>query len=89
MNNLEYLSSQKFISYSSIGYSMTTTIQVNDNTMHFLKLLREQYKASSYDAVLNILIEKAMKPSKSLAGAGGKLSMKEILKGLRDKSDRY
>jgi len=89
MNNLGSLSSQKLISYSTIDYSMTTTIQVNDNTMHFLKLLREQYKVSSYDAVLNILIEKAMKPSKSLWGAGGKLGMKEILKDLRDKSDRY
>ena len=80
---------KNIINYRPIAYSMSTTIQVNDNTMHLLKLLREQYKASSYDELLNILLKKAMKPSKSLCGAGGKLSMKEILKGLRDKSDRY
>ncbi len=89
MNNLEEISSKKLISYRAIDHSMATTIQVNDNTMQFLKLLREQYKAASYDELLKILIEKAMKPPKSLWGAGGKMGMKEILKGLRDKSDRY
>lgn len=29
------------------------------------------------------MIKKALKPQKSLWGAGGKMSMKEILKGLR------
>ena len=68
---------------------MTTTIQVNEETVNVLKLLRDQFKVPSYDALLKILITKAVKPNKSMWGAGGKLSMKEILKDLRDKSDRY
>lgn len=88
MHNSQH-NNQRFISYRAIGNGMTTTIQVNDDTMQFLKLLREQYKATSYDALLKMLVEKAMKPSKSLWGAGGKMTMKEILKDLRDKSDRY
>lgn len=68
---------------------MTTTIQVNDDTVNFLKMLRKQFNATSYDALIKMLIEKAMKPRRSGYGAGGKLGMKEILKNLRDKSDRY
>jgi hypothetical protein len=67
----------------------TTTIQVQEKTVTVLKLLRDQFKVPSYDALLKILIEKALKPKKSMWGAGGKLSAKEILKDLRDKSDRY
>lgn len=68
---------------------MATTIQVSNDTLDFLKQLREQFKTPSYDALLRMLIEKAMKPQKSMWGAGGKLSMKEIMKGLRDESSRY
>ncbi len=68
---------------------MATTIQVNDDTMQFLKQLREQYASSSYDEVLKVLIAKAMVPTKSLWGKGGSLGMKNILNGLRDKRDRY
>lgn len=68
---------------------MTTTIQVNDDTVNFLKMLRKQFNVASYDELIKILIEKAMKPRKSGYGVGGKLGMKFILKNLRDKSDRY
>ena len=68
---------------------MATTIQVQDDTLAFLKQLQDQFHASSYDALLKILIEKATKPQHSLWGAGGRMSMKEILKDLRDESDRY
>ena len=68
---------------------MATTIQVNENTISILKHLRTQFKVPTYDALLSILIKKALKPSKSMWGAGGKLTMKEILKDLRDESDRY
>ena len=66
---------------------MTTTIQINDDTIKYLKLLRDQYEAQSYDALLKILMEKSMKPQKSMWGAAGKMSMMEILKDLRDESD--
>ncbi len=68
---------------------MTTTIQVGEDTIHFLKHLRKEYNAPSYDALIKIMIQKSTKPQKSLWGAGGKMTMKEILKDLRDESDRY
>ncbi len=68
---------------------MSTTIQVQNDTLEFLKELREQYEVSSYDALLKILIAKAKKPSQSLWGRGGKMKIKEILEGLREKNDRY
>lgn len=68
---------------------MTTTIQVQEDTIVLLKQLRAQFKVETYDALLKRLIEKSGKPKKSLWGAGGTTSMKEILKNLRDKSDRY
>jgi len=67
---------------------MKTKITINNSTMYYLKLLKEQYRAASYDELLKILIEKAMKPTKSLCGAGGKMGMKGILNDLRDKNDR-
>ncbi len=67
---------------------MTTTIQVNDGTIAVLKTLREQFQVPSYDALLNLLIKRSVKQKKSFWCAGGKLSMKEILKDLRDKDDR-
>ena len=68
---------------------MPTTIQVNDDTIIFLKELRVKYEVSSYDALLKILLKKTFKPKHSLWGHGGKITMKEILKDLRNKSDRY
>ncbi len=66
-----------------------TTIQVQEDTLTFLQQLRERYEAPSYDAVLKILFQKAMTPTQSLWGRGGKLALSKILKGLRDESDRY
>ena len=68
---------------------MSTTIQVNEDTVDYLKLLRDQYKAASYDILIKMLMKKAMKPEKSMAGVGGKLSKEKIMEGLRDKSDRF
>ncbi len=51
---------------------MVTTIQVDEDTMSFLKHLKEQYNASSYDVTIKLLIEKAMKPAKSLARQVGR-----------------
>ena len=68
---------------------MNTTIQITEETVNVMKLMRDQLKLPSYDALLKILITKAVKPKRSLWAAGGKASMKDILKDLRDKSDRY
>lgn len=68
---------------------MSTTIQVQDETLVVLKRLREQFNALTYDALLKELIKKATRSKKSLWGAGGKMRMNELLSGLRDKHDRY
>ncbi len=68
---------------------MTTTIQVKEDTIEWLKRLREQYKAASYDEVIETLIKKEHTLPKSGFGLLGHVgSRKEILKGLRDKHDR-
>lgn len=68
---------------------MTTTIQVNDDTIGLLKSVKEQFNLPSYDALMKLFVRKMMKPEKSMWGYYGKMSMKEILKGLRDETDRY
>ncbi|MBS3115871.1 hypothetical protein J4482_04615 [Candidatus Woesearchaeota archaeon] len=68
---------------------MTTTIQVNDDTIEDLKTLKEQLNFGSYDALMKFFLKKTMKPEKSMWGAYGKMTMKEILNGLRDETDRY
>ncbi|MEK6887151.1 MAG: hypothetical protein AABW88_04950 [Nanoarchaeota archaeon] len=67
----------------------TTTIQLDTDIVDNLKGLREQYKVHSYNELLKIIIKKARKPEKSMWGYYGKMSMKEILDGLRDETDRY
>lgn len=68
---------------------MSTTIQVKEDTVQYLKQLRKQYEVDSYDTLLKMLIVKSTQQKKSLFGKGGKMSMKEILMNLRDKHDRY
>ncbi len=68
---------------------MPTTIQVNEGTLDVLKHLRKSMNAPSYDEVINRVIEKSMKNSNSMYGALGKKNIKWVMKGLRDKSDRF
>ena len=68
---------------------MVTTIQIQEDTLDFLKHLRKQLDVPSYDMLIKELIQKAMTPKQSFWGKAGKMGMKEILKNLRDKDDRY
>ena len=71
---------------------MVTTIQVDEKTILLLKKLKEELAASSYDEAITKIVIKHIKPKESMAGSlgkyFGKLSRREILKGLRDKNDR-
>ncbi len=68
----------------------TTTIQVQQDTKKLLDSLKEAYAVKTYDAVINKLIQKKNKSMHGfLADEGQHISMKEILKGLRDKHDKY
>ena len=71
---------------------MITTIQINDRTLTLLKKLKQEMQAKSYEeAISKVIIERTNK--ESMAGSlrsykRGRL-LKDILKGLRDKDDRF
>lgn len=71
---------------------MPTTIQVHQKTLHLLKGVKERTQASSYDEAINILANKQFSTEEMAGYLGkfiGKMSRAEILKGLRDKHDRF
>ena len=68
---------------------MTTTIQINRETQDILKRLRETFHAGSYDEVIQMMAQRGVLKSESMYGILGKKSIKSVLKGLRDKNDRY
>ncbi|RJQ22520.1 hypothetical protein C4580_00520 [Candidatus Woesearchaeota archaeon] len=65
-----------------------TTIQVQERTLHLLQQMRKSKGAKSYDEVILDLMRNAA-PRKSMYGALGKASWKEIMRDLRDKDDRF
>ncbi len=65
--------------------SATTTIQVTEDVLEVLKHVRAEEEAPSYNAALRKILASHRE---SLAGClGPKLSMKDILKDLRDEED--
>ena len=69
---------------------MPSTIQVEKDTMELLKNLKNAYKTKTYDDVINQLVRKKVSPSMfGKLAKKKKYTMKEILKGLRDESDRF
>ena len=67
---------------------MATTIQIDDRTLKILKKIKEETRASSYDDAINKIVNSRLK-EESLAGYLGKRSLKEVLKDLRDKNERF
>nr|MDO8100753.1 hypothetical protein [Candidatus Njordarchaeota archaeon] len=67
---------------------MTTTVQVNEETLEILRQIKERRGFASYDEVIKLLIKEAIKPGRSMYGALGRKSMAQILEGLRDEGDR-
>ena len=68
---------------------LVTTIQVNDGTLLMLKKEKERANASSYDELIQNLINKNKHESYFGAFAKKKhYTREEILKDLRDKFDR-
>ncbi len=65
---------------------MTTTIQIQDQTLELLKKVKEETNSSSYDEAIKRII---LRKKESFFGYLGKKTKKEILEGLRDKSDRF
>ena len=66
---------------------MPTTIQIDNETLELLKRFKNNLNVNSYNDVINSLLKRKMK--KSMYGILGKeKSMENILRGLRDESNR-
>ena len=66
---------------------MPTTIQIDNETLELLKRLKNSLNADSYNNVIHIILKGGIK--KSMYGSLGKdKGMKNILRGLRDETDR-
>ena len=66
----------------------TTTIQLEEPTKELLNELKKSFHSKTYDEVIQSLVRKK---TRSLYGklSHGRVSAAEMLKGLRDKSDRF
>jgi len=67
----------------------TTTIQVEDPTKELLNELKKSFNSKTYDEVINTLARKKTKSMYGKLAKGKKISAKEMMKGLRDKNDRF
>ncbi len=67
---------------------MATTIQIGEHTLKILKKIKDETHSSSYDEAINKIVVDRIKKV-SLAGYLGRKPMKEVLKGLRDKNERF
>ena len=75
---------------------MTTTVQIQDNTLLLLKKLKKQLEASSYDEAIIRVVKQTLKPKVSMAGSLKKYfkgyttkKMVEELQNERRESDRF
>ncbi len=67
---------------------MPTTIQVDEETVRKLKSYKEQLHLDTYDDLIRKILRE--RTEKSMFGfLGKKKNMKELLRGLRDESDRF
>ena len=69
---------------------MTTTIQIEEDTLEILKKYKEQTKAKTYDEVIKKFMGLGMAAyARKFRGYLGKKDMNFVMKDLRDKKDRY
>lgn len=66
----------------------TTTIQVENQTKELLNELKEGYHSKTYDEVIKMLVKKKTKPMYGKLAKGKSISVAEMMKELREKSDR-
>ena len=68
---------------------MPTTIQIKEKTLKILKKIKEDTHASSYDEAIIKITTNTTKKEPSFAGYLGKKPLKDIMKDLRNKNDRF
>ena len=67
----------------------TTTIQVESPTKELLNELKKSFNSKTYDDVIQNLVRKKTKSMYGNLSKGKKVSATAMMKGLRDKSDRF
>ncbi len=81
-----------FNNYSAIvfsGFMSTTTIQVENPTKELLNELKKNFHSKTYDEVIITLVRKKTKSMFGKLARGKRPSATKMIKGLRDKSDRF
>ncbi|MFH1587896.1 MAG: hypothetical protein ABIA76_00990 [Candidatus Diapherotrites archaeon] len=68
---------------------MATTIQIETPTKDLLNELKKSFQSKTYDDVIQTLVRKKTKSTYGALAKEKKTSAAEMMKGLRDKSDRY
>ncbi|MFH1697333.1 MAG: hypothetical protein ABH854_05525 [Candidatus Diapherotrites archaeon] len=67
----------------------TTTIQVEHPTKELLNELKKNFNSKTYDEVIQRLVKKKTGSMFGKLSKGKKVSVAEMMKGLRDKHDRF
>ena len=67
----------------------TSTIQVEAPTKELLNELKKSFNSKTYDEVIQNLLRKKTKSMYGKLSGGKTVSVSEMLKGLRDKGDRF
>ena len=68
---------------------MATTIQVENPTKKLLNELKSNYNSKTFDEVIVALLRKKEPSQYAKLFKGKKISVKEMMKGLRGKNDRH
>lgn len=68
---------------------MATTIQIENPTKKMLNELKSNYNSKTFDEVIVTLLKKREPSMYSKFFKGKKISAKAMMKGLREKNDRY
>lgn len=67
----------------------TTTIQVENMTKDMLNELKKSFRSKTYDEVILSLVKKKTTSMYGKFASKKRLSAAKIMKGLRDKNDRF
>lgn len=67
----------------------TTTIQIENPTKKLLNELKISFRSKTYDEVIQNLVKKKTRSMYGKLAGGRKIPAAEMLKGLRDESERY
>ena len=67
----------------------TTTIQVENPTKELLNELKKSFNSKTYDEVIQNLVRKKTKSMYGKLSKDRKVLAAQMMKGLRDKSDRF